>query len=140
MIGKPEFIINEKISWFGFSENPNAIHILEQNMDKIDWYNLTQNPNAIDILEKNVDKIDWKLLSKNPNAIQLLETNIDKVYWNWFSQNPNAIHLLFKYDYELIKQNNHILEELVSYIMNPNRISRLSSQYGITFDELLEYY
>ena len=36
-----------KINWTRLSLNPNAIHILEQNLDKIDWYNLSLNPNAI---------------------------------------------------------------------------------------------
>jgi len=40
------------------SANPNAIHILEKNMDKINWQQLSANPNAIHILEKNMDKVD----------------------------------------------------------------------------------
>ena len=35
--------------------------------DKINWYNLSENPNAIHLLEQNLDKIDWDWLSKNPN-------------------------------------------------------------------------
>jgi hypothetical protein len=31
------------------------------------------NPNAIPILENNLDKINWFMLSRNPNAIALLE-------------------------------------------------------------------
>ena len=30
--------------------NPNAIHILEKNLNKVDWYNLACNPNAIDLI------------------------------------------------------------------------------------------
>jgi hypothetical protein len=33
---------------------------------------LSQNPNAIHILEKNIDQINWFWLSENPNAIHLL--------------------------------------------------------------------
>ena len=40
------------------SYNPNAIHILEKNLNKVDWEILTRNPNAIHILEKNLDKVD----------------------------------------------------------------------------------
>ena len=47
--------------------------------NKINWNNLSLNPNAIQILEQNVDKINWKYLSSNPNAIHLLEQNIDKI-------------------------------------------------------------
>jgi len=37
------------------------------------WNCLSCNPNAIPILEKNLDKVDWNwLLSSNPNALHLL--------------------------------------------------------------------
>jgi len=61
------------------SSNPNAIALLEQNLDKINWYELSQNPNAMGILEKNLDKINWIYLSGNPNAMELLEANHDKI-------------------------------------------------------------
>ena len=38
----------------------------------MNWWYLSENPNAIPILEKNLDKVDWCALSKNPNAIHLL--------------------------------------------------------------------
>jgi len=92
------FIVPDKIDWNGLSQNPNAIHLLEkqleENPDKINWLGLSQNPNAIHILEKNPDKIDWNGLSSNPNAIHLLEKNPDKINWLWLSENSNAIHLL----------------------------------------------
>jgi hypothetical protein len=31
---------------------------------------LSQNPNAIPILEKNLDKVDWRQLSENPNIFE----------------------------------------------------------------------
>ena len=41
------------------SSNPNAIHLLEQNLDKIDEWSafVVGNPNAIHLLEQNLDKI-----------------------------------------------------------------------------------
>jgi hypothetical protein len=39
----------------------------------IDWESLSINPNAIHILENNIDKINWNYLSYNPNAIHILE-------------------------------------------------------------------
>ena len=56
--------INENINWYELSENPNAIHLLQQNLDKINWIYLSYNPNAIPLLEKNLDKVIWSLLSK----------------------------------------------------------------------------
>jgi hypothetical protein len=119
-----DWIDIDKLNWEELSENPNAIHLLEQNQDKIDWDNLSRNPNAVFLLEQNQDKIDWDTLSCNPNALSILERNEDKISWNRFCQgdrkksiagaaaisflernldksdwsnlshNPNAIHLL----------------------------------------------
>ena len=54
-----DWIPEDKINWEYLSGNPNAIHLLEKNIDKIDWYMLSRNPNAIHLLEKHPDKIDW---------------------------------------------------------------------------------
>ena len=35
----------DKVSCFGLSGNPNAIHILENNLDKVDFVYLSLNPN-----------------------------------------------------------------------------------------------
>ncbi len=34
------------MDWETLSGNPNAIHLLEQNLDKVSWYWLCYNPNA----------------------------------------------------------------------------------------------
>ena len=39
---------------------------------KVNWSSLSANPNAIPILEKNLNKINWRSISRNPNAIHLL--------------------------------------------------------------------
>ena len=36
-------------------------------MDKVNWEWLSENPNAIHLLEQNTDKVDWDTLSKNPS-------------------------------------------------------------------------
>ena len=64
------------------------------DIKKVYWSYLYRNPNAIRILEKNLEKVDWILLSENPNAIHILEKNLDKVDWYYLSSNPNAIHIL----------------------------------------------
>ena len=38
-----DWIPIEKLKWYGLSTNPNAIHLLEQNMDKINWVWLSSN-------------------------------------------------------------------------------------------------
>ena len=65
-----EWIPLNKMKWKPLSQNPSAIHLLEQNLDKVNkvgWYGLSTNPNTIHILEKNLDKVDWVYLSHNTN-------------------------------------------------------------------------
>ena len=50
---KPIYIIHPEVDWFCLSANPNAIHLLEQNLYKVDLKMLSLNPNAIHLLEKN---------------------------------------------------------------------------------------
>ena len=51
---KPEYILicPEKINWEYLSLNPNAIELLEKNLDKVDWEHLSLNPNAIHLFAK----------------------------------------------------------------------------------------
>ena len=53
-----------------------------ENSHKVNSQHLCFNPNAIPILEKDLDRINWNSLSINPNAIHLLEKNLDKVDWD----------------------------------------------------------
>jgi hypothetical protein len=109
------------------SGNPNAIKLLEKNLNKIDWSILSSNPNAIKLLKKNPTKIDWLMLSGNPNAIELLEKNLNKINWDIISGNPS----IFTYDYELIKENFKSLgEEIEMKALHPKRLLRLMELYG----------
>jgi hypothetical protein len=51
------------------SINPNAINLLEKNIDKIDWYYLSQNPNIFELdnieMSENRIKIILEELIKN---------------------------------------------------------------------------
>ena len=89
--------------------------------NKIGWDCLSANPNAIHILEKNLDKIDWWFLSANPNAIHLLEKNQHKIYWSYLSTNPS----IFEVDYKTMKKQmvDIYLEELMMVALHPKRIS-----------------
>ena len=39
------WVDKDRICWRWLSLNPNAIHLLEQNLDKIDWFYLSLNLN-----------------------------------------------------------------------------------------------
>ena len=130
-----------KIDIEDLSANPNAISLLEQNMDNIDWEFLSKNPNAIPLLEKNIDNIDWYELSSNPNAINILEKNIDNIKWIFLSENINAIHLFTTLDYIIMKESmKDFYKELCSYVFHPDRLSQLAKKYNMSFSDLLNYY
>ena len=119
-----KWVLPDIINWDWLSRNPNAIPILEQNLDKIDWYYLSANPNAIYLLEQNPDKIYWTRLSANPNAIHLLEQNPDKIHWLWLSLNP----FIFEYDYKAMKERmNIIAEELIANRFHPRNFDKFVS-------------
>ena len=91
---KCEYVINaEKIDWYMLSENPDAIHLLEQNSEKIDWNWVSRNPNVIHLLSQKPEKINWSSLSRNPNALHLLLQNLDKNDWKYLSK----IQMLYIY-------------------------------------------
>ena len=102
----------EKLDWDALSRNPNAIHILENNLDKVHWHWLSTNPNAIHILEKNLDKVDWRMLSYNPN--------------------------IFEYDYKEIKNtlydSNGFVEKLMTNRFHPSNMDQWHS-WG--FDDII---
>ncbi|MDB4352834.1 hypothetical protein OAA60_05345 [Porticoccaceae bacterium] len=104
-------------------------------MDKVHWHVLSTNPNAIHILEKNLNKVNWDALSMNHNAIHILENNLDKVNWGGLSRNPN----IFEYDYKEIKNTlynvNGFVEELM---MNRFHPSNMDKWYGWGFDDIVE--
>jgi hypothetical protein len=136
----PEFIISHKVSWYYYlSRNPNAIHLLEKNVDKVRWDCLSGNPNAIHILEKNLDKVNWDWLSKNPNAIHILEKNVDKVCWECLSLNPNAIHLLAKLNIKKMREKcKPFAKELVEYVFHPLRQENMAQKFNMDLDEYME--
>ena len=45
------------------STNPNAIWLLEKNVDKISWYWLLDNPGNVITLFENEDRMDWYLFN-----------------------------------------------------------------------------
>ena len=124
----------DKISSFVYlSENENAIHIIEPNLHKIhNWIFLSKNKKAMHILEKNLDKVNWKTFSENPSAIDILLENLDKVCYNRLSKNP----AIFEYDYQGLKDHCGIYrEELIKKTMHPSRIQKLLEQ-GIDLEDL----
>jgi hypothetical protein len=44
--------------------------LITKHFDEISWYELSQNPNAIHFLEQNLDKVNWSWLCQNPNIFE----------------------------------------------------------------------
>jgi hypothetical protein len=106
-------------------------------MNCICWKRLSKNPNAIHLLEQNLDKVCWDYLCENSKAIHILVQHFDKVNCNLFSRNPNAIHLLYKCN---LNYKSPIGEELVAYIMNPDRLLQFCKTNDIDFKERVGYF
>ena len=144
-----------------FSKNPNAIKLIEQNIDNINWIELALNPNAIHLLEQskhleldNYNYPFWINLCQNPNAIHLLKKHTNKINWCELcrNSNPEAIPLLEKnldkldiVSMSALSSNPvaiHLLEcnqdyiELSDLLLNPNA-SHLIEQ---NLDKLCLYY
>lgn len=133
----------DKINWYLFNLNPNplAVEYLEQHPEKIIWQSLSANPAAIHLLEANPEKIDWAYLSANPAAIHLLEANPEKTIYKFLAVNPNAMHLLLLLDTKKMNKNmKPFAEELMSYVFNPMRLSRMSERLGVDLEDLLDMY
>ena len=95
--------------------------------EKLYWEWLSENPNAIPILEKNLDNVKWKELYENPNAIHILEKNLDKIKYDtleWLFTNPN----IFTYDYEAMKnamyKEGGFVEELMANRFHPKNMKK----------------
>ena len=124
-----------KLNWERLSCNPNAIHLLEKNLDKVDWDYLSANSNAIHLLEKNLGKVNWCYLSNNPNAMHILEKNLHRIDWECLSENPNIFKLV--YDYNAIKHHFESLhQELATLFYHP---LRMNLQYTMFCSDDLEY-
>jgi hypothetical protein len=137
--------------WTNLCKNPNAIHILEKNIDKLDnidcWYNLCSNIEAIPIIENNLDKLDdicWNILCNHEKAMPMIKQNLDRLNttcWDTLSSNPDAIDILLSLNYiHMTKNMSKFKQELMDYVFNPDRMMNLSSQYNIEFKELVKLY
>ena len=92
----------------------------------IDWRVLSNNPNAISILEENINKIYWDVLSLNENAIRILEKNLDKIDWSNLCCNEGVNEL----NYQWLKDRMDIIrEDLMKSVYHPRRLEYYLEHY-----------
>lgn len=59
----------------------------------IDYFHLGYNPNALHLIKDNLEKITWSVLSTNPSAINLIKANRKEINMVYLSMNPSALDL-----------------------------------------------
>ena len=106
----------ESLDWNGLSVNPNAIQLLEQNLEKADYFSLLSNPNpdALRLIEKKehaksllrflpnvlVKTVKW-IITPFINILNRISNPQFDVESYLLSGNPNAIHILKKEPYRI---------------------------------------
>ena len=69
--------------------------------------------------------------------------NKDKIVWEYYLylilSHPDTIHLFTKLNYAKMK-NNKFNEELITYVLNPDRLLKLCKDYNVKFEYILECY
>ncbi len=123
-----DWIDINKLDWWGLSNNPKALYLLESNPDRINFKELSKNRNdyAMEILSKHPDKIYYEYLSSNPNAISILKNNMDKIDFRNLSMNENALDLIMenqdKINWYLFCTNEN--ENIIHFLNNnPDKIN-----------------
>jgi hypothetical protein len=103
------------------------------------WVHLSRNPNAIHILEKNLDNVYWYWLSQIPDAIHFLEQHLNDVDWYALYSNSNAVHLFTELNTNVMRENcKTFAEELAKSVFNPVRAKRMANLYELDMDQYFE--
>jgi hypothetical protein len=127
------------------SLNPNAITILEKNVDKINWMRLSANPNAIRIFEQHPDKVEWWMFPREQNNTPISKSHFDEISRWEFTDSPHIIEFLnavSPYDYDAIKKHCNVMinqEELAMKVYHPRHVIRHLDDYNYNLCED-EYY
>ena len=66
------------------------------------------------------------------------EQNIDNIDWTAFSNNSS----IFTYDYHKMKEimMNGFYDELISKVLHPDRLMKISQKYNIEFIQLVQIF
>ena len=105
-----DWIPIEKLDFGELSKNPNAIHILEKNLDKINWNNLCINENAIYLLEKNItEEFEY-------NSSQQLY--ISRNSWENVVASKNNVIQLMRKTYESLSNTASLQDFKTIFLMN----------------------
>jgi hypothetical protein len=125
----------DKIHWPCLCQNrsPEAIALLEENVDKICFRRLADNPSAIPILEKHVDmlllddvSIRYLCINPNPDVIPIIEKILEqapeKIDWEYLARNSNAMPIIKK-NLDKIFDNERTFHNFLRDNTHPEAIS-----------------
>jgi hypothetical protein len=71
--------------------------------------------------------------------LRLLEANPTKIIWSQLLSNPSAIHLFTKLNYSKMRDCwEPFCKEVVEYVLNPLRLTRMASLFDLDLEEYLE--
>lgn len=116
------------------NKSPDAIKLLEKYPDKLrtrvgmfGWPYLSRNPNAVNLLENNVDKIMWEQLLKNPNpsALSLIEKHPEYVD----IEKLDRLHL-----WEDLSANPAIFQPTIGEELGEELVDKMTENYPKTVD------
>ena len=109
------------ISWETLSQNPSVeAYTFLQNGHNIDWgyFSKNTNPNAILLLEEEIDReMKWDMRQLDSHAD--LESD-EKLNWEFLSSNPKVVHILekkWKEEKRLMRDNIDKYNRLKEYAM-----------------------
>ena len=124
----------DKIHWpcLCHNKSPEAIALLQENIDKICWRRLADNPSAIPILEKHLDMLflddvsfRYLCINPNPDVIPLIEKILEqapeKIDWAYLARNPNAMPIIKK-NLDKIFDNQYTFQNFLRDNTHPEAI------------------
>jgi hypothetical protein len=129
--------------------NPNAYHIIIQNMEFVNKHMLSYNTNkdVLQMLLKNYSSyIEDSIICGNSDAFDIFKSYYErfpnKIYWETLCTNPKAIHMLLEnkkhIDWEMISYNPEIFEidylkmkspigeDLAKYCFHPSKFHKFN--------------
>lgn len=126
--------------WSIMSANPAYIAFMERHSNKICWYDMSKNPSGMALLERTPDKIDWRGLSENPSAVEMLRANPDKIDYVHLAKNPRLVEVVAHLNKDkMARQIETFREELLTVVLHPVRIMRISEQWNVTMEEYVGF-
>jgi hypothetical protein len=127
---KHVYWVNElhTLNWYNLSRQPDAIPLLERNLDRVRWDQSHASPKMLPFLRKHPEHIEWYILSCFPHSMKFVEESVKKnlgilphLNWRHLSSRPEAISILEQHpeyiEWGTLAKNEaaiHLIEEHIA--------------------------